>query len=450
MWTKGRHGRVEIQMTAKQDIAIPWIVPAVAAVAVLLMLPSLIWGPAPIDSAVYNYVWTRQFGGALAQGQIYPRWLPGSFDGLGSPVFYFYPPVAFYMSGLLQVAGLATLQAVTGAALLGLAASGLTMAAWLRFKGANPLWALLYMAGPYHLADWYQRAALAEFLSFAWLPLIALAIDAQPRRWATPLLALSFAGLIMTHLPMAILAGFGLIAPMVATRLSHVRSYALAGLLGVGIAAAYLLPALTLQHHVLVPVMWPPYFQPAGWSPWGSHDIGWVVPMALAPVALAMARSRFWFVLTAILAAMSLALIPAFWTLPILEKVQFPWRLLAVVEFAAVTAVATSRPRRWALALAFAIAALSWSRLIGLTYVSLHQAYPTEMSRRLPDAPEYLPAHTDLSAINPIPYGPVDRRKLAPATLTGTPPPQVSWGAGISLLSAALLLASVFARHRRT
>jgi len=419
---------------------------AVVAVAGLLMLPTLIWGPAPIDSAVYNYVWTKQFGEALGQGIVYPRWLPGSFQGLGSPTFYFYPPIAFYVSGLLQLAGLTTLQAIAGAAFLAMLASGLSMAAWLKFKGANPYWALLYMAAPYHLTDWYQRAALAEFMSFAWLPLIAIAIEAQPRRWAMPLLAISFAGLFMTHLPMAVLAGVGLILPMIAFRCEHLAAYLLAGVLGLGLSAAYLLPALTLQHHVSISLMWPPYFQPATWSPWGPHDIGWIVPMAAASVALAAARSRFWFLLTLVLAAMSLALIPLIWNVPVLRQVQFPWRFLAIVEFAAVTAVATSRPRAWALALAFAIAALSWGRLIGVAFVSLQNPYPAEIDQTLPDAPEYLPAGSDLTALGPS-NRPVKAQAVAPASLTDLPTPQVSWGAWISLASAALLSGLALARH---
>jgi hypothetical protein len=414
------------------------ILAAVAAMALMLMAPTLVSGPLAVDSAIYNYTWTRQFGDALAHGVLYPRWLPGSFSGFGNPTFYFYPPIAFYLSGLLQDAGLATLPAIGGAALLALFASGVSMAAWLRFKGANPLWALLYMAAPYHLTDWYERAALAEFTAFVWLPLIALGIEAQPRRWATPLLACAYAGLVMTHLPMAVLASVGLIAPMVAARPERLVPCALAGALGLGLSAIYLLPALTLQDQVSIATMWRPYFQPSAWTLWGPQHPLWLAPLALAPTVLALGRPRFWSGLTLVLAAMSLALVPAIWTLPVLAHVQFPWRLLAIVEFAAVTAAATARPRPWVLALAFAIALLAWGRLAGVEIAACGLSYPADMVRRLPDAVEYLPAGSHITGAGPN-YAP-DRAQLAPPTLAHQPVPQATWGAWISLVAMALLV----------
>ena len=90
---------------------------------------------------------------------------------------------------------------------------------WLKDKTHfAALGACLYMAAPYHLGDFYVRAALAEFAGFVWLPLIALALEAQPKRWAAPLLALAFAGLLVSHLPMAVLATCFLIGPMVIMR----------------------------------------------------------------------------------------------------------------------------------------------------------------------------------------------------------------------------------------
>lgn len=410
----------------------------VAIVALVLMTPSLLWGPGAIDSAVYNYVWTKQFGELLGQGVLYPRWLPDSWGGLGSPAFYFYPPLAFYMSGLLDLAGLSTLQAINGSALLALFASGLTMSAWLRFKGANPLWALLYMAAPYHLYDWYARAALAEFSAFIWLPLIALAIEAPPRRWATPLLAVSFAALIMTHLPVALLTAMGLIAPMVLRRREHVASYVLAGAIGLGLSAIYLLPALTLQDHISTAAMTSGYFQPENWAPWGPNAGLWVVPFALAPLALAVGRERFWLGLTLFAIAMSLAVIPAVWSLPALNRVQFPWRMLVVVEFAAVTAAALAPPKLIPVAIAFAISLSPYTQLVSLGSLGLRTHYGVEIDRNLPDAPEYLPSGSDLTGVSERNRSP-DLSRAAEPTLRDGAVWQVIWGGWISTLSLALL-----------
>ncbi len=419
----------------------PRQIAVVAVAALVLMTPSLLWGPGAADSAIYNYVWTKQFGELLGQGVLYPRWLPHSWGGLGSPAFYFYPPLAFYVSGLLDLAGLTTLQAINGAALLAMFASGVTMSAWLRFKGANPLWALLYMAAPYHLYDWYGRAGLAEFSAFAWLPLVALGLDAQPRRWATPLLAISFAGLVMTHLPAALLTSVGLIAPMVVRRREHLAAYAFAGFLGLGLSAIYLLPALTLQHHISTAAMISSIYRPANWAPWGPYAALWVAPFALAPVSLA-AGGRRWFWVGAVVfgAAMSLAVIPMVWSLPGLDRVQFPWRMLVVVEFAAVTAAALGPPRLVFAALALALSAVPYARLFEVSSQALHLRYAADTERDLPDAPEYLPAGSDLSGLtasNRVP----DLNKAATPTLSDRPVPQTRWGAWISGLSLVLLAA---------
>ncbi len=252
---------------------------------------------------------------------------------------------------------------------------------WLRFKDANPAWALLYMAAPYHLADWYQRAALAEFVAFAWLPLIALAIEAQPRRWATPLLAVSFAGLVMTHLPLALLTTAGLIAPMVLMRRQYLFAYTVAGALGLGLSAIYLLPALTLQDHISRAAMLTPYYTPSNWAPWAPHAALWVVPLALGPVFIALGRRSFWLGVTLFCAAMGLAVIPFVWQAPALNQVQFPWRILAIAEFAAVTAAALARPRLLMIALAFAISMSAYARTANLAQASLSRSFPTGIDR---------------------------------------------------------------------
>src|SRR5438270_272462 len=63
--------------------------------AMLLSVPAAL-GPVRLnDSFWIDLVWLEQFARELGHGVIYPRWLPLSHDGLGSPVFYYYPPFAF-------------------------------------------------------------------------------------------------------------------------------------------------------------------------------------------------------------------------------------------------------------------------------------------------------------------------------------------------------------------
>jgi uncharacterized membrane protein len=154
----------------------------IAGVALMAMLPELIVGLSISDSMRYNIVWTDQFTQLFRAGDLYPRWLPQSWDGLGSPAFYFYPPLFFWAASLADVATLGLLETGRVASLASLAllaVSGLAMHAWLRsFVSPRPalIGALAYMLAPYHLYDIYGRGALAEVTSYAWLPLIMLAI----------------------------------------------------------------------------------------------------------------------------------------------------------------------------------------------------------------------------------------------------------------------------------
>jgi uncharacterized membrane protein len=376
-----------------------------ALIATALMAPALILGAPGIDSAAFNYVWTSQFADALGRGELYPRWLPRSFEGLGSPTFYFYPPLAFYLSGLFDLAGAPTRHAISLAGLTLMFASGLTMYAWLHGKTRHALLgACLYMAAPYHLTDFYVRAALAEFAAFVWLPLIALAIEAQPRRWAIPLLAVAYAGLILSHLPMVVLTTFGLIGPWVIFRTLKEKSLAvpasslLAGVLGLGLAGLYLVPALGLQDHLSTAILWGPLYKPSDWSILSPNpDTPTGILYALACLALGWAMLAvgagrgFWSVLALATATLSLGLPPFIWSLPIIEQVQFPWRILAIVEFAALTAFIVAPKRPWIIALAAAIALVGVFKLAEAGVKAFATPYPADLAQVMPDAPEYLP-----------------------------------------------------------
>ena len=413
------------------------VVLVLAALAILLLTPGLLLGAPAIDSAAFNYVWTQQFGEALGRGELYPRWLPRSFEGLGSPTFYYYPPFAYYISGALDLAGLDTPRAISATACVLLFASGLSMYAWLRGQTRYALLgAALYMAGPYHLADFYVRAALAEFAGFVWLPLIALAIQKQPRPWSLPLLAVSYAGLIVSHLPLTVLATVALVAPYVLWRTWRERTPSIAvgslisGITAIALAGIYLIPALGLQDHLSTGVLWGPLYRPAAWNilhPAPEIPQPFLLTMAtlaLSAILLAITSGKnLWSVLGVASAVLSLGLPPLIWSLPILKEVQFPWRIMAVVEFCVVTALFLHPPRRRLFVLLAAlIAAPAVFRLADVTVRAFDNSYPPDLEQAMPDPPEYLPpsfhapgvvnyeARPDLTRLRgPLVRGPVGR-----------------------------------------
>jgi len=374
---------------------------------VLLMLPALLWGPGFTHSHQYNLLWTAHFGQEMAAGHLYERWLPGSFEGLGSPTFYFYPPFAYWIGGAFHAAGFTVPTAVNLTGLALLVASGLTMHHWLATRGARPLpGAMLYMAAPYHLYDIYVRGALAEAAAFVWLPLIALAIDRLPARRGVTMLAAAYAGLLISHLPLAMLTGLFLIAPLIGWRLWQrapiLPSAIAAGALAFALAAFFLIPALTLQSHVSTSILWVQDYRATDWSIWNS-SFELFPCLALGLILLGWPAARTpWGVIAILTALLSVRLIPFVWEISLLNKVQFPWRAFCVAEFAAIAALAGSRLRPALLVGAGVL--LLFPYLFGGLLTAAFLRKPVDqalITRVAPDAPEYLPRGFDLSRVRP-------------------------------------------------
>ena len=375
------------------------------ALGILLMLPSFLFGPGANHSYLYNYMWTGHFGEQMAAGQLYERWLPNSFEGLGSPTFYFYPPLAYWLSGGLAAIGLPVLQAINVAALLLLIASGMAMHRWLASRGTHPLLgAALYMLAPYHLHDFYVRGALAEFASFIWLPLIALGIARLPSRSGIALLALSYGALILTHLPVATLTGPFLIAPLMLHRIWQDRSTLvpglIAGILAFTLAAFYLLPAATLQAHMSTALLWTGKYHAANWSIW-REDLLLFPCIALGLGLLAWPARSIWSGIAIVTALASINLIPFLWQIDLLDKTQFPWRALGIAEFTTITALMTYRPRPVLLTGAGVLLLFPYlvSGIITCANLRLPIDY-ARLDRTVPDAPEYLPAGFDIARVD--------------------------------------------------
>jgi uncharacterized membrane protein len=433
-----------------QDRPAMWKAAGIIGLAALvIMAPVLIHGAPASDSGAYNYIWTQQIAAEMARGVAYPRWLPQSFEGLGAPTFYFYPPLAYLLAGALAMV-METRHALGVAAFVMLYASGLAMYAWLRPRSRwAVLGACLYMLAPYHLRDFYARSALAEFGAFVWLPLIALAIERQKSRWGPPLLAAAFAGLICTHLPTALLASAILIPPLVflsARKEPPIAvSCALAGLAGMALSGLYLVPALMLQKYTLLDqLMWAyrftpehnsivTFFQGQGHLPLAIMMLLAAEWAVIAAVAWREGAGRTWPLLTLWAAACAVGIIPLVW-LPVLAKVQFPWRALAIAEFAGVTALTLVFPRRLALLVAAAIAVQALSPVGEAALGGLEEGVNPAMVARHADAVEYLPAELrpvpqsraspDLSALaGPLVRGParlVETREDGSVTMTAT------------------------------
>ena len=353
--------------------------------ALVLVSPHL-WLGFPYGHSVnVNLFWYEPFSEQLFDGELLPRWLFQYWDGLGAPVFYFYAPLPFYLfsvvDAFLFVPG-GDFSVLSVGHLLLFFLSGLAFYAVAR-RFTRGLWATAaaagYMAAPYHYVDLEVRASMGEAAAYVFVPLVFTSIFRASKTWRSTVLgALAYAGVVLSHLPSALLAApFVAILSVMSSDRAH-RLVALGhalvvGVLGVALACFYVLPALTLRD--LLP--YDPWITAQGShlvaTSWllGSSDIhrfGLLVYKALGgTTALGVGswlvhlwlRKRFGMELQAppdyvartLITALGLCWFlmswPSRWLwdlLPYLPQVQFPWRLGVVIDVCSILLVASFAP----------------------------------------------------------------------------------------------------------
>jgi len=350
----------------------PLFPPLVIVLAgIILTAPVLIYG-IPFfsdDGVTHHAVWYVCFSDQFWAGDLYPRWLMGMNNGLGSPVFFYYPPVLFFVTSLLRPFfggdshGWYQLGVSACAALI---ASGSCGYAWLKqMAGRNSALAaaILYMATPYHLAsDLYVRGSLAEYWAFIWMPLILFFTHkiVHGHRLAAAGCALSYALLVMTHLPTTLIFSpipvcyaFYMAGPGQRMRVTGWTISAMT--VGAGISFVYLWPALTTQRFVFLERMTTGYFSYKNWlfftnlSLWPTEKFLLLLMMAdlagiacctfiitrASPNRITRRLNAFWYAVAIAGVLMMTQLSAPIWAgVSMLQKIQFPWRFNAVVSLA--------------------------------------------------------------------------------------------------------------------
>ncbi len=312
-------------------------------------------------------------------------------EGLGSPVFFYYPPTPYWITSLLQpLTGNDPLgwRPLAWSCCLGLILSGVSCFFWLRCL--TPHWpaltaALLYMLMPYHLrTDLFVRGAFAEFWSFAWMPLILHAVHrvSAKERFALPYLAIAYALLITTHLPTTLIfslvpVGYACLINWSARSAWPVIRTGVGMTLGIGLASIYLIPAMTMQGHASMQELTTFLYYSKSFFlaefDWHTRSLGdvfktqmfWVMLATVAAgccsLLLVLGSSArhlrqqafFWTVVMLSAYFMMFTISDPVWRLvSIIQIIQFPWRFGAVlcVAVAALMALAMaslSRPFGW-------------------------------------------------------------------------------------------------------
>jgi hypothetical protein len=353
-----------------------------------LFAPGYFWGAHDGRHSVY---FLFEFDRSIQDGIFYPRWAPDYTFGYGYPMFNIYAPGALYASEALHLLGFDFVTATKIVFALAIVLSGVAMFAFIKhLTGASQaafLSGLAYIYIPYHIADVYVRAALAESVALIFLPLTLWGFYetvARPNRTTIVAAALAYAAMMFSHNGVAMLFTvvlgawvlFLMLGKFHASRFTHHASRftqhasrfiqlglpSLAALLlGIGIIAIFFVPAVLEYQYVRTDQWLGNYYDYSNhftyffqlFSPtWGfgiskpgpvdemSFQLG-AVPVLLAIFSLiAIARDargtrRFWIFFLAmiiIVTALMLGFSRPLWEIarPILSFAQFPWRLLTL------------------------------------------------------------------------------------------------------------------------
>jgi uncharacterized membrane protein len=188
----------------------------VVFVSLAIMTPTLVWGIPASRDLTNHFRFALPFYDSLQAGNFYPGWLAESNAGYGDASFRFYPPALYYLLALARMItgnwSAATLLTATLLFIVG----GLGVTFWARVLGygQTAVWAgILYTLAPYHLNQFFQSFMFAEFAGAAILP-FAFAFTEKVCREGRSRdiagLAVAYALLILTHLPLAIIGSIAL------------------------------------------------------------------------------------------------------------------------------------------------------------------------------------------------------------------------------------------------
>ena len=348
-----------------------------------LLRPGYFWGA---HDARHDVYFLQQYNLTWQEGTLFPRWSPDWAFGYGYPFFNIYAPGATFLGTLLyRLLPLSLESAVKAVFIATLLLSAWSMWFFVRDwagEKAALVAAIAYVYVPYHLVDVYVRAAMAESLALAVLPLAlwgARRAVLQPRASSVALLALSYAAVHLSSNLVALLFTPLLAAYIVVlatgqawkSKRGRGRAWVRAmiapvlGLtLGVALAAFFVLPALAESRYVNLEQWFGGYydyhdhfvylaqlFSPAwgfGISTPGANDaisyqLG-LAPFALASLALwrwlrrdPIPRLETGFWLGVLIVSVWLTTAASTWawdSLPLVSSAQFPWRYLTLTVLA--------------------------------------------------------------------------------------------------------------------
>lgn len=308
---------------------------------------------------------------SLSEGNIIPRWAANLNWGYGHPILMFLYPLPSYSASFFHFLGFSFVDSVKIIFGLSYILSGITMYLFVRnvfSEKAGILSAVLYMYAPYRFVDFYVRGAIGEHVAFIFAPLILYCVY-KLAKTSSPLFlllgGLSITGLLLSHNALALMFLPIIVFYMlflVAVSKQRVRLfifYSLSLLIAFGLSSFFLIPAFFEGKYTLRDIVTSNgeyktgfvnfiQFVIPSWSYGGStflsKQIGLVQISAIVVASVIFFKAHkkkniALYILFSVSLLISLFLMTPYadflWErITILQKFQFPWRLLSVVVLA--------------------------------------------------------------------------------------------------------------------
>lgn len=328
----------------------------------------------------------------IQDGQIPCRWTPDLGYGYGYPLFNFYPPMPYIVGQIFRSVGFSFVASIKTTAIVQILLSSLFMyilATSIFGPIGGFISALFYTYAPYHALNIFVRGAMNEAWAGVFFPLIfyfskKLVLDKKINNLFG--LGLSFTGLLLSHNPMALTFTPILFIwvlfwifykyqkpfwPFIKKQINITIKLILSGLLAISLAAFYTFPVLLETKLVKINTMFEGYYHFSvhfaglyqlfisnfwgdGASVWGPNDdmsfmigyLHWIIPLTLFGYILVkiflykknnkVKKIDYKYFLLIITILMGFATVfmthnksTFIWLLlPLIQKIQFPWRFL--------------------------------------------------------------------------------------------------------------------------
>jgi len=373
-------------------------------VALAVVSPFFFLGTASGHDVAFHMASWLDAASQWKQGVIFPRWAESANFGFGEPRFIFYPPLSWlfgaFLGAIFPWPAVAAVFNISVQMFAGLSAYAL-LRRLVDSRLATLFGAACFAANPYSLLIIYMRSDFAELLAMAFFPLLFLAIlrisgdlpvEEQRTMPSIVAFAIPFCAIWLANAPAAVIATYSaallLLLAVLRQRSIPVLARGAGGmLLGFGLSAFYLLPAIYEQRWVRISGALAGGLTPAenflyAKTNDAEHDafnriasniavllILWLLLAALAAwrardvTAAGKFSRRFIAPTTTIAAAATLLMLPLtsiLWRyLPELRFVQFPWRWMSILALGAVILTGASMRvwlrRAWLIAIPLTI-----------------------------------------------------------------------------------------------